>query len=67
MLSIYANKNELHIDGEYISGVVYSTSGAAVMNLDGAAVTSLSSLSDGIYIVKVTKADGKVMTAKITK
>lgn len=67
VLSIYANKNELHIDGEYISGVVYSTSGAAVMNLDGAAVTSLSSLSDGIYIVKVTKADGKVMTAKITK
>lgn len=67
LLAIYTNGDELHIDGEYINGVVYSTSGAAVMNLDGATVTSLSSLPNGIYIVKAKKADGKIMTAKITK
>lgn len=37
------------------------------MNLDGDTVTSLSSLPNGIYIVKAQKADGKIMTAKITK
>lgn len=67
VLAIYTNGDELHIDGEYTNGVVYNTSGAAVMNLYGAATNSLSSLPNGIYIVKAQKADGKIMTAKITK
>lgn len=66
-LVIYTNEDVLHIDGEYANGIIYDTTGAAVMKLNGATTTSLVSLPNGIYIIKLIKNDGKVMTTKITK
>lgn len=65
VVAIYAAGSTLHITGDYSHAVVYNTAGAQVMSLTGEPQADLSALPGGIYIVKVIKADGETVTAKV--
>lgn len=67
MLSIYVYGETLYINGDYSHAMVYSTSGAQVMSLDGESRADLSALPRGIYVVKAIRADGETVTAKVIR
>ena len=56
VVAIYAAGSTLHITGDY---------SPQVMSLTGEPQADLSALPGGIYIVKVIKADGETVTAKV--
>lgn len=49
---------QLEIVGEYQSGLIYNVSGQVVATLDGNPTTSIANISNGVYVVTLTLADG---------
>ena len=52
---------------EAVEVKVYNTSGQMVKTVRGTNEVDLSGLVDGVYLLRITDADGKVYTNKITK
>lgn len=67
MVAVYARDSRLYIEGDYSGAAVYDTAGAKMMELHGESSADISSITDGVYIVKVVKNGGKTVSVKITK
>ena len=64
---IVRQDGEMEIVGEYESGVIYNVNGQAVATLRGSPTVSIANLTNGVYIVTLTSADGLIYTTKIIK
>lgn len=67
VVAVYARDSRLYIEGDYSGAAVYDTAGAKMMELHGESSADISSIPDGVYIVKVVKNGGKTVSVKITK
>ena len=69
-IGVYPNpaRDRVVIEGlEAVEVMVYNTSGQMVKCVRGTNEIDLSGLVEGVYLVRIMDADGKVYTNKITK
>lgn len=65
--SVRYSDGKLMIPADVASTMVYDLQGRMVMNTTETGIVSLDGLTDGVYVVKATKADGTAETLKIVK
>ena len=67
-LSVYPNpaKEKITIDGILLTEVqVYNTLGQVVKTMRGSNEINVSGLSEGVYLLQITDADGKIYTDRV--
>lgn len=64
-LHVYAHDGQLYIVGEYDSAVLYTSDGVSVMRIEGVQSTDVSSLQNGIYMLRAVTEDGRVAVYKV--